>query len=78
MRIPRANLERWRKRNGSLAPAQREWLEILQSHSTKEVLRILIQDTDEGQRLRQSDPFVGILTERERLTFFKLDEQVAA
>jgi hypothetical protein len=78
MRIPRANLQRWSKKNRGLAPAQREWKMILERHPTGRILEILIQDNDEGQRLRQSDPFVGILSEQERLAFFRLDEKVAA
>jgi hypothetical protein len=78
MRIPRANLQRWRKKNRGLARAQREWEMILKRHTNDRVLEILTQDNDEGQRLRQSDPFVGILSEKERLAFFRLDEKVAA
>jgi hypothetical protein len=78
MRIPRANLQRWRKRNRGLAQAQREWEMILKRHPTERILEILTQENDEGQRLRQSDPFVGILSEKERLAFFRLDEKVAA
>ncbi len=78
MRIPRANLQRWREKNRGLARAQREWEMILKRHPVGRVLEILTQDNDEGQRLRQSDPFVGILSEKERLAFFRLDEKVAA
>jgi hypothetical protein len=78
MRIPRKNLDRWRKKNRGLARAQQEWEIILKRYPTERVLEILTQENDEGQRLRQSDPFVGILTESERMAFFKLDEEVAA
>jgi len=78
MRIPRANLQHWREKNRGLAVAQREWETILQRNPVERVLEILTQDNDEGQRLRQSDPFVGILSEKERLAFFRLDEKIAA
>jgi hypothetical protein len=78
MRIPRANLQRWREKNRGLARAQREWEMILKRHPTERVLEILTQDNDEGQRLRQSDPFVGILSEKERRAFLRLDEKIAA
>ena len=78
MRIPRANLQRWRKKNRGLAPAQREWEAILKRNPIERVLKILTQNNDEGQRLRQSDPFVGVLSEEERRAFFKFDEKVAA
>ena len=43
----------------------------LSNHSLNEVLEILIEDSDEGQRLRQSSPFSGILSQRERLEVFR-------
>jgi len=48
------------------------------NNSLEAVLQILTQDNEEGQRLRQSDPFVGILTEKERFSFLKFDDQIAA
>ena len=74
MRIPHANLRRWRKVNRGLAAFHREWLKILETNPWARVLEILTQDNDEGQRLRQGDPFVGILTEKERLCFLRTDE----
>jgi hypothetical protein len=78
MRIPRANLRHWKKRYGRLPPAHREWELILAQNPIDRVLEILTQDNEEGQRLRQSDPFAGILSEQERLAFFKLNEKIAA
>jgi hypothetical protein len=51
-------------------PAIREWLEILE-RPWEEIRTILLDSTDEGQRLRQSDPFCGILTPEERWTIYK-------
>jgi hypothetical protein len=78
MRIPHANLRRWRKRLGDWPPALREWDKILRENPLERVLEILTQNNDEGQRLRQSDPFVGILTETERRAFLKLNEKTGA
>jgi hypothetical protein len=55
----------------SCKDALREWQTILSNHSLNEVLEILIEDSDEGQRLRQSSPFSGILSQRERLEVFR-------
>ncbi len=57
------NLDRWSKRNAdspSLMRCYDEWRMILEK-PLDEVLAILTQETDEGQRLRQNSPFVGIL-----------------
>ena len=61
MRIPYANLRRWRKANRWLAAFHREWLKILATNPWQRVLEILTQDNDEGQRLREGDPFVRVL-----------------
>jgi hypothetical protein len=55
--------------------ALREWQTILSTHSLNEVLAILTEDSDEGQRLRQSSPFSGILSQRERLEVFRRYKQ---
>ena len=49
--------------------AYKEWQRIL-THSWAEVKDILLENSDEGQRLRQSSPFVGILSPQERWKFF--------
>ena len=48
--------------------AYREWDEIIQTRSVGEIADILESETEEGQRLRSSRPFVGSLfvTEQER------------
>ena len=69
MNIARDNLRRWKKIRCPWPPALREWEQILARNTDEDILAILTQDNDEGQRLRQSDPFVGILTEKERMWF---------
>ncbi len=63
LQIARQNLDRWLKTENS---ALREWQEILETHSPEEIIKIITQDTDEGQRLRSSSPFVGVLSDAER------------
>ena len=63
LQIARQNLDRWLNKEN---PALREWKEILESKTSEEIIKIIIQDTDEGQRLRSSSPFAGVLSESER------------
>ncbi len=69
LQTARNNLARWLK-SESFAGNERfallEWQEILENSTTEEIRRIITQDTDEGQRLRSSSPFVGVLSETER------------
>jgi hypothetical protein len=60
----RRTLARWEKRHGSSTAPWREWKNLLRSEDMNSVLRILTRDDDEGQRLRSTAPFCGILTER--------------
>jgi hypothetical protein len=63
----RANLERWSRLNSSapsLLRSYQEWEKILQ-HDVSEICAALTAETEEGQRLRQNSPFVGILSSKE-------------
>ena len=68
--IAKHNLARWKKAQKPWPRALREWEEIIDRHSVEEVLTILTEDSEEGQRLRQSGPFTGILTREERDAIF--------
>lgn len=48
----------------------REWLTLLDK-PWEEVRAILLDESDEGQRLRQTDPFCGILTPGERWEIYR-------
>ena len=48
-----------------------EWKAILEESSLEETIRTLTEESEEGQRLRQSNPFAGILSEEERMTIFR-------
>ncbi len=49
----------------------REWAVILAERSWEEIRRILLEDSEESRRLRQSDPFCGILTPQERWEIYR-------
>ena len=59
------NLERWRRHQGEPGLADREWSAIL-NRPGAEIREILVDDPEEGQRLRSSHPFRGIVSEEER------------
>ncbi len=63
LQIAQNNLNRWLKKNENFALL--EWQKILETHAPKEICKIISQDTDEGQRLRSSSPFAGVLSEAE-------------
>ena len=60
--------QRWNKREP--VAAVREWLAIL-DHPWEEVRRVLLDVSEEGKRLRQSNPFCGVLTPQERWKVYK-------
>lgn len=59
--------DRWVKQGIGSA---REWQRILE-RPWPEVRAILLDESDEGQRLRQTDPFCGILTPAERWQIYR-------
>ena len=48
----------------------KEWMAILQ-RPWPEIRSILLDDSEEGKRLRQNDPFCGILTPAERWEIYR-------
>jgi hypothetical protein len=68
------NIERWlanpdyAESNGE---AVLEWKRIIQESTLEELLALLESRSEMAQRLRQSSPFCGILTEEERSTIFR-------
>ena len=59
---------RWDRRQKTAV--HREWSAILQ-RPWSEVRAILLAESEKGQRLRQSAPFCGILTPRQRWAIYK-------
>jgi len=69
LQIARENHNRWLKSEsfaGGEKNALLEWQEIIENSTPKEIQKIITADTDEGQRLRSSSPFAGVLSEVER------------
>ena len=51
--------------------AEREWQALLAGNGDA-IRAILLRDDEAGARLRQSSPFTGILSPRERWAFFRV------
>lgn len=65
----RQNIARWIESDvfdKGERPALFEWDKILVESSIEELIAIITEDSDEGQRLRQSTPFTGILPKQQR------------
>jgi hypothetical protein len=76
----RANLKRWLsvyERGTPEARCFEEWEEILETHTLPELIAIITEDSDEGQRLRSSTPFVGLLSSEERERIWRRCEEMA-
>lgn len=75
MEIARANLYRLEQRflnAGETPPGWLlEWKAILQNLSLDELEAVLVSPGEEARRLRQSSPFSGILTPRERWEIYE-------
>ena len=64
LRHARANLRRWKARDGK-RPRRVfvEWQHILDRLSAREIADFLVSDTPMARRLRQSSPFLGLFPE---------------
>lgn len=58
------NLHRW-KTQGTWVSAYDEWTEIMQRGSDGELFAAMLSRDDNSNRLRQSMPYVGLLSEQE-------------
>lgn len=68
----RITLERWlQHREPAAPPVLREWHEILAHWPLDRILAVLTGADETARRLRQSSPFCGILTPRERWAILK-------
>lgn len=66
--IAKSNLVRWKAQNGGeQAPAHQEWDLVLRFLTPTELADFIESETPKANRLRQSSPFTGILSESERL-----------
>ena len=67
VRVGLENIERWtRQQGGYVQRCHVEWKELIETHPWERLREILLEESDEGQRLRSSHPFTGLLTEDER------------
>jgi len=68
LRQARANLRRWKARDGS-RPRRVfvEWQRILDHLSPREIADFLVSDTPMARRLRQWSPFLGLFPQPGRL-----------
>jgi len=57
--------------SGSERLALREWQALLRSNSAPRLRRLLVQDDARARRLRQSLPFVDVLSPDERKTLLR-------
>lgn len=67
--LARANLARWCASGGT--PVLFEWLGLLDSLSVPELASLLRSSDERATRLRQSSPFAGVLSMRERQEIFE-------
>jgi hypothetical protein len=76
----RQNLDRWTEGDtfgpGDLASLE-EWRQILDEEGVGRLIEIMTDPSDEGQRLRSSSPFVGVLSPELRLEILAACEQRA-
>ena len=73
LRDARENLKRWmpiHEGTGSEL-ALLEWQQLLDTKTLSELITIILDDSDEGQRLRSSTPFAGYLTNEESLALWR-------
>lgn len=68
-------MQNWKKTLRPIPTAIMEWDEILRKNTTVKVLQLLTDEGELGNRLRQSDPFCGVLSERQRLEFLRKYEE---
>ncbi len=64
----KAVCRRWEARSPSRC--NREWLELLEK-PWDEVREMLLEVSEQGQRLRQNSPFCGVLTPGERWDIYR-------
>ena len=62
----------WRARDKIDPRHAARWEDAL-SQPVEEVARVLVEDTEAGRDLRQSSPFVGMLSEAERRKILAAD-----
>jgi hypothetical protein len=76
--IAKANLRRWMQQDeGFVHRVHAEWEEILDMLTPFELADFIASETPKANRLRQSTPFTGILSEAERSAILHQYEETA-
>jgi hypothetical protein len=65
------NISRWQKIPDIPENLLLKWKNILIHKKCCEIKKLLLSRSDESQQLRQSTPFCGILSEKERMKIFR-------
>ena len=78
VRQAQERLQRWKAQRESWPTALDEWESILATSDVAEVVAILLDESEEGCRRRQSSPFTGVLSEPERRKIFAAYETIGA
>jgi hypothetical protein len=76
----RENLKRWLSdypAGSSDAQCLEEWRGLLETRTVPELIALITEDSDEGQRLRSSTPFTGILSFEEREEIYNRHAEMA-
>lgn len=77
----RRNLARWLNSetfDAGESASLEEWREILDRTNIEQLITIITDESDEGQRLRQSSPFVGAISHQQRLEILAACEKRAS
>ncbi len=68
---PQKNLARWRTVvSANAQPYLQDWQKLVDS-GLESCLAVATQDSEYASALRQTSPFCGVLTHKERFAFFK-------
>jgi hypothetical protein len=74
--VARRNLRRWMAGDGrNVRPVFLEWDRILRRLTRAEIAAFLVSETPATRRLRQSTPFAGVLSDRERRSIRRAHEK---
>ena len=75
LQIAIGNLERRRNEHRYRPKCLDLWDHIFANENWEQIRERLLEESDEGQRIRTSHPFVGILTQEERESVYPFDFQ---
>jgi hypothetical protein len=76
--LARRNLRRWMAKDERPRPVFLEWELVLSKLTRHEIADFLESNTPMAQRLRQSNPFAGVLSKAERMAIWRKYEKEGA